>query len=384
MGAVVPDPEPGGLSLEFLFQLLGIVLVLLPDLLQLSLLLGQRLGCGGLHGNVPEDPFGLFASHGGVHQSFAAQLAVRPEADDRHLQVLGAVLESVLGGRFRWQVLGEVVGQAEQILQRVVVFVAGHSPEGRVSLLGPTHGRGDLDLRGEPFDHPGAVPVTELGRVGRRHFSVVQHRDDFQPPFHVVSVQEIRIELVDANVAFLLLGSVTPDAGGFQDGLDILPELRESGFGRFGSDRLALSFPITRSPRPGDFQLVEGRECRDVLCGIGGSRISRVFGSGRIVALPGCCGTHRAQQRDQPGDLSTMRLGAVSVHCGLTWLPGTRCGAIPAVRFRGIRNISCAATNLSTPKYSYSSHRSPLAILGRKSKCWPKFPFRFRSCWRPV
>ena len=139
VSAIETSPEPGGLAFEFLFQLFRIVLVFLPGLLQLLLLLGPEIGRGGLHGNAPEDQPRPFSSHRGPQQGLATQLAVRPELDDRHLQVLGAVLKTVFGVGLGRQILGEVEGKLQQVLQGEVVFVTSHSPERRVSLLDASH-----------------------------------------------------------------------------------------------------------------------------------------------------------------------------------------------------------------------------------------------------
>ena len=71
--------------------------------------------------------FGTLTTNSGMLESFETNLAIGFELHGRHLQHFRAILEAVLGCRFRGQAIGEGIGQAKQILKRVAIFVSRHA-----------------------------------------------------------------------------------------------------------------------------------------------------------------------------------------------------------------------------------------------------------------
>ena len=171
------------------------------------------------------------------------------------MQDLRARLEPVLRGGVGGQVLREAEGQPEEVLERVLVLVARHAPEGRVLARRAADRGGDLNLRGEPLDDLAALLAGELALVLGWHLPVGQGREDVHPAVHVVAVNEVGIERVDAQTALLPVRAVTAETGRRQNGLDAL-ERRE-----FGRPRMLRAIP--RALRPLRLERVEVRAVRD-------------------------------------------------------------------------------------------------------------------------
>ena len=90
-----PDTKSGPPPFQFLFQLGRIVFVLLPDLLQLSILFGPLYGCCSSHRNAPIHQCRLRPLNRCAFEGITTQLPVRRELDRRHVQQLGTVLKTI-------------------------------------------------------------------------------------------------------------------------------------------------------------------------------------------------------------------------------------------------------------------------------------------------
>ena len=129
-------------------------------------------------------------------------------------------------------------------------------------LLSATHCRGDLNLRRQPLNDSAAISVSQHGFVCRRHLAIAEHRDDFKPPVHIASVQQIGIQSVDAEIALLRLRSVTLHAGLLQNRLNVRSKCDKLRLRRFGPDWTPLLCSIAGLKCSCGFQLFERQRDR--------------------------------------------------------------------------------------------------------------------------
>ena len=200
---------------------------------------------------------GAFALHGRSPKSFARDLTVRFKLHDGHVQHFRAVLKSVFRSRFRRQVIRKVVRQAQEVLQRVVVFIASQAAERRMSPGCPAHRGRKLEFAGKPRDHCAAIGVRQFDFVRRRHLAIAQDCEDLEPPVDVFSLQQVGIQSIDPDVAFLSLRTVTFHTGPSQDGLDGLFEIGEIGPGNLSINRRRKRLKELRAFRSCDFQFLK-------------------------------------------------------------------------------------------------------------------------------
>ncbi len=146
MGSVGAGPESGPLTVELLFKGFRIVLMTLPDLLELQGLLLPLALRRLLHADPPEEGGGPVAPHGCLEQRLSTEFAVGGELNGRQMQHFRAVVKSVLRRGLGRQVVCKFVGESQQILEGVIVFITRHPPERRVTLFPAAHLRSDLNL----------------------------------------------------------------------------------------------------------------------------------------------------------------------------------------------------------------------------------------------
>jgi len=138
-----------------------------------------------------------------------------------YLEQFRAVLESILGGGFRRQLARQGIGESEDILQGMVVFVLGQPPEGRMFAAIATGERRLVQLPAQPFGNQSPIDLAErVSRlVFRRHFRFAQHAMHIPPSFGVGPGEHIRIQLIDPESALGLLGAMAGHTAFRQDRL---------------------------------------------------------------------------------------------------------------------------------------------------------------------
>ena len=179
-----------------------------------------------LHRDNVMNGFWTNTVHCGSLERLETDFTVKLKLHGRHLQHLRTVLEAVLGCCFRRQTTCQVIGQAEQILQRVVVLILCHAPKRRVLRIVTSHQRRLVQFVREPIDNAAAVRIGQCisWLVSWWHLRVGQNSVNLTPAINVWPRQQIRIQLVDTKSALRFFGPMAPDTFLFQNGTNRLPK----------------------------------------------------------------------------------------------------------------------------------------------------------------
>ena len=168
--------------------------------------------------------------NGGVLESLQGNLTINFKLHRGHLQYLRAILESILGSRLRREIIDQRIGQAQEILQRVIVFVTSHATKRGMPSLIAARGGGLVNFPTQPLGNFSQILVRQMKiRVFRRHLTIAQDIKNLQPPIDIAALHEIRIEGINAELPLRLLRPMAFHTGLLEDGRDVLfkvPKIR--------------------------------------------------------------------------------------------------------------------------------------------------------------
>ncbi len=141
--------------------------------------------------------------------------------------------------------IGDVVMDAEQIVNRVGVLVARQLVQRHALALRQARGFAFLQLAGEPLDDLRRLGGRRLLLLLRRHFARADAVHHIGPMRRRAAAEEIARERIDAKLALLFLLAVAADA--------MLVEERLDGFREVG-----IGFRRLRGGEPGSGQKEDG------------------------------------------------------------------------------------------------------------------------------
>ena len=173
---------------------------------------------------------GPLTENGDVLESLQGNLTIDLKLHRGHLQYFRAILESIFGSRLRREIVDQRIGQAQEILQRVIVFVTSHATKRGVPSLIAACGGGLVNFPTQPLGDFSQILVRQMNiRVFRRHLTIAQDIKNLQPPIDIAALHEIRIEGINAKLSLGLLRSMALHTGLLEDGRDVLfkvPKIR--------------------------------------------------------------------------------------------------------------------------------------------------------------